>query len=97
MTKEDLRGVLGWCTVINFGLLMLWFFGFLVFHDVVYQIHSSMFKLSPERFDEINYSLMGYYKLSIFFFNLMPYIALRIIQGSRSKVVSSAERAANRP
>ena len=80
MSREDLRGVLGWCTVINFGLLMLWFFGFLVFHDVVYQIHSSMFKLSPERFDEINYNLMGYYKLSTIFFNLMPYIALRIIR-----------------
>ena len=79
MTKEELRGVLGWCTVINFGILMLWVFGFLVAHDFIYQIHSSMFKLSPERFDEINYNFMGYYKLGTFFFNLMPYIALRII------------------
>ena len=72
MTKQDLRGILGWCTVINFG--------FLVAHDFIYQIHSSMFPgLSPERFDELHYQLIGFYKLSVFLLNLVPYIALRII------------------
>jgi hypothetical protein len=80
MTREDLRGVLGWCAVINIGFLMVWFFGFLLAHDVVYQIHRSMFPgLSPERFDELHYQLIGFYKLSVILLNFVPYIALRII------------------
>ena len=80
MTRQDLRGILGWCTVINFGFMMLWFFAFLVAHDFVYQVHSSMFPgLSPERFDELHYQLLGFFKLSVILLNLVPYIALRII------------------
>ena len=61
MTREDLRGILGWCAVINFGFLTVWFFGFLLAHDVVYQIHCSMFPgLSADRFDELHYQLIGF-------------------------------------
>ena len=80
MTKEDLRGVLGWCTVINFAFMMLWFFAFLVAHDLVYQVHSFIFPgLSSERFDELHYQLIGFFKLSVMLLNFVPYIALRIV------------------
>ena len=79
MTKEDFRGILGWCTVINFGFMMLWSLAFVVAHDFVYQVHSTMFSLSSERFDELHYQLLGFFKLSVILLNLVPYIALRII------------------
>ena len=80
MTRQDLQAVLGWCTVINFAFMMLWFFAFLVAHDFVYHVHSSMFSgLSSERFDELHYQLLGFFKLSVILLNLVPYIALRII------------------
>ena len=82
MTRQDLQAVLGWCTVINFGFMMLWFLAFLVAHDFVYQVHSSMFPgLTPESFDVLHYQLLGFYKLSVMLLNLVPYIALRIIGG----------------
>ena len=80
MTRDDLRAGLGWCTVINFGFMMLWFLAFLGAHDFVYQVHSTMFSLSPERFDELHYQLLGFFKLSVMLLNLVPYIALRIIR-----------------
>ena len=79
MTRQDLQAVLGWCTVINFGFMMLWFFMFVVAHDFVYQVHSTMFSLSSERFDELHYQLLGFFKLSVMLLNFVPYIALRII------------------
>lgn len=78
MTRKELLAFLGWCTVINFGVMIVWFFGFLVAHDVIYKIHNSMFKLSPERFDELHYQLIGFYKLSVILLNCVPYIVLRI-------------------
>jgi len=35
--------------------------------------------LSAERFDELHYQLLGFFKLSVILLNLVPYIALRII------------------
>jgi len=32
-----------------------------------------------ERFDDVNYALMGFFKLSIILFNIVPYLALRIV------------------
>ena len=85
MTRQDLQAVLGWCTVINFGFMMLWFLVFLVAHDLAYQIHSSMFPgLSSVRFVEVHYQLLGFFKLSVILLNFVPYIALRIISGRSS-------------
>lgn len=79
MTIEIVQAVLAWCTVINIGLLLWWFLFFALAHDWVYQLHSRWFKISIERFDAIHYAGMAFFKLSIFIFNLTPYLALRII------------------
>ena len=55
MTRQDFQAALGWCTVINFGFMMLWFLAFLVAHDFVYMVHSSMFPgLTPENLSLIH-------------------------------------------
>ncbi len=77
MTAETLRDVLGWCTAINFGVLLVWIVGFVVAHDLIFRIHGKWFSLSQERFDTIHYTGMAFFKMSIFLFNLAPYLALR--------------------
>ena len=78
MSAELVREVLGWCSLINLGLL-LWWFLFLAFaHDWTYRIHSKWFRLSMERFDAIHYAGMAFFKIGIIIFNLVPYLALRI-------------------
>jgi hypothetical protein len=78
MTVEIIRDVLAWCSVINVGLLLLWALGFMLAHDLIYRIHGKWFKLSAERFDAFHYLGMGFFKIGIILFNIVPYFALRI-------------------
>lgn len=79
MTVELLRAALGWCTLINYAVLAWWFLFIVFAHDLTYRLHARWFKLSEERFDSIHYTLMGFFKLIVLVFNLVPYLALRIV------------------
>jgi hypothetical protein len=79
MTIEVIRSALAWCTVINWGLLLLWFLFFILAHDWTYRIHSKWVNLSVDKFDAINYAGMALFKIGIFLLNLVPYFALRIV------------------
>ena len=79
MTTELLLQMLGWCSLINYMILLMWFIMFMSAHDWLYNIHSLWFNLSKEKFDHFHYISMAIFKLLIFVFNLTPYIALRII------------------
>jgi len=75
---ETIRSVLGWCALLNLGVLLFWFLFLTVAHDWTYRMHRKWFVLSEVQFDAIHYTGMGLYKLALFFFNIVPYIALRI-------------------
>ena len=77
MTLELLREFLAWCSVINLGLLFLWFFGFMIARDWIQQIHGKWFRLKPETFDAMHYAGMGIFKACILIFNVVPYLVLR--------------------
>lgn len=79
MTIELAREILGWCVVINLGILLWWFAFFIFAHDLVYKLHSKWFSISVEKFDAIHYSGMAFFKLTVFIFNLAPYLALLIV------------------
>ena len=79
MTAILVREILGWCALINFGLL-LWWVLFIVFaHGWTYRLHNRWFRISIEQFDAMHYAGMGLFKLAVVIFNLVPYLALRII------------------
>ena len=77
---ENLRTFLGWCTFINVGMFAVWSLAFVFAHDLMFKVHTRWFKISEERFDEIHYTMMGYYKLAVILFNLTPYLVLRLVQ-----------------
>jgi len=79
MTVELTIAVLGWCTLINFSLLIWWFLFLVMAHDWTHRLHAKWFRLSPEQFDTLHYSLMGVFKMGVIIFNLVPYLALRIV------------------
>ena len=79
MPLETVRDVLGWCTLINLALLLYWWAWLIFAHDWVYNFHTRWFKISTEQFDAIHYGLMGWFKLTFIVFNLVPYLALRIV------------------
>ena len=78
MTLDLFREFLGWCTLINWAMLLLWFGCFSVGHESFYRFHSRYFELSREKFDEIHYQGMAGFKLLILVFNFVPYLVLRI-------------------
>jgi hypothetical protein len=79
MSIERVRKTLLWCTVINYGVLLVWFLVFMLAHDWLYGLHGLWFHLSMEQFDALHYGGMALYKIGIPLFNLVPYIALRMV------------------
>ncbi len=82
MDLETLRCFFGWCTLINIGLLLFWFLFMAFAHDFVYQMHTKWFKLSKQRFDEIHYAGMAFFKICIFIFNFVPFVVLHVLDKS---------------
>ena len=83
LTKENIRKFLGWCTVINLGHLLYWILALSFARDWVFWVHTSAVEISKESFAEINYAMMGYYKLAVILFNVTPYLVLRFAKFSR--------------
>ena len=76
---ETIRSVLGWSSVINIGIIVSWFLLFAVARDWIYRIHGKWFAMLVERFNAIHYAAMAVFKCGILSFNLVPYLALRIV------------------
>jgi hypothetical protein len=79
MSIELMRSFLLWCTVINYGILLMWFAMFVWAHEWIQRIHGRWFRLTAEQFDCLHYAGMSVYKIGILLFNLAPYVALRIV------------------
>jgi hypothetical protein len=79
MSIEVTRNFLLWCTVINYGVLLVWFLLFAFAHDWIQRIHGRWFRLSSEQFDALHYGGMTIFKIGIILFNLVPFVVLRIV------------------
>jgi hypothetical protein len=84
MSIDTLGDVLLWCTVINYAVLLVWFLFLVAAHDWVHRLHGRWFRLTSEQFDAIHYAGMAVYKIGILLFNLVPYVALRIVGSDAS-------------
>ena len=76
---ETLRAFFGWCTVINMGILI---FASIVtgpMRGAIFGIHARMFGMSEADLPRAYFQYLAQYKIAIFVFNLVPYIALVII------------------
>ena len=79
MNLRTARRVLGWCLIINLGLLCVWFAMFAFGHDWMYAMQCKWFKITPEQFDFVQYAALGFCKILMFVFTFVPYFALRIV------------------
>jgi hypothetical protein len=80
MTFEATRTLLLWCTVTNYGVLLVWFLVFVFAHDWIQRIHGRWFRLSREQFDALHYAGMSIFKIGIILFNLVPFVVLSILR-----------------
>jgi len=79
MSLEKMPDVFLWCAIINYGLLLWWFLLFARAHEWLYRLTGRWFRLSVEAFDRMNYLGMMLFKIAIILFNLVPFVALRIV------------------
>ena len=74
-----IREFLGWCSVINIGLLMFSSIFVIVARKTAIRIHSKMFNLDEKFLSEAYFQYLGQYKIAIIVFNIVPYFALKIM------------------
>lgn len=79
ITVEQLTAFLGWSSLINIGILLISTLFVVWRRDFAIKIHSSMFDLDPQAVPKMYFDYLGRYKLLLLVFNIVPYLALRII------------------
>lgn len=76
---EVVREFLGWCSVINIGLLFISTIMLIAMRGWIANIHAKMTGVSEAELPRIYLEFLGSYKTFIIVFNLVPYIALKIM------------------
>jgi hypothetical protein len=67
------------CTVINYGLLILWVILTLSGNWLI-SLNAKLFKVPEEQIRDASFKGIMFYKLAIMFFNLVPLIALHFVK-----------------
>jgi hypothetical protein len=75
---QTLREVLGWCAALNLGLLAFSSLVLITAGPSIKRLHARMFDLSEGDLSRAYFQYLAQYKIAIFVFSLVPYIALRI-------------------
>lgn len=80
MPVPQLESFLLWCAAINYGVLLLVFGAWVFAGDALYRLHARWFTLDRARCDFAIYLMLGLYKLAIWMFCLVPWLALKLMQ-----------------
>ncbi|MCW8962194.1 MAG: hypothetical protein OQL16_00265 [Gammaproteobacteria bacterium] len=80
MSMSEVRDVLMWSAIINYSVLLWWFFFITMAHDWTYRMHSRFFQLTEQQFDVTHYAGIGLFKILVFIFNIVPWLAILIIE-----------------
>jgi hypothetical protein len=79
MNIETLATFLGWCTLINYALLIVATLVYVAFRELMSGIYSKLFGLASEDFAREYLRYLAYYKILVIVFNLVPWIVLRFL------------------
>jgi|MEHZ01.3.fsa_nt_MEHZ010956653.1_12 hypothetical protein len=79
ISLEMLTAFLGWCSVINIGVLIFSTVAVMAFRSSIVSIDSKMFDLDEAELPKLYFWYLACYKIATLVFNLAPYIALKIM------------------
>ncbi|MGB5487731.1 MAG: DUF6868 family protein, partial [Lysobacterales bacterium] len=65
--------------IINTGMLIFLALIYLLVPNLAYRLQSKFIPISRETFDVVFYSFIGFFKVIVLVFNVVPWIALLII------------------
>ena len=81
---KTLATFLGWCTIINFGILLLGVLIWILAIPYTSQLAASM--ISPHEVKISFFNGLTIYRAGIVLFNLVPYIVLKIMGRAQADV-----------
>jgi hypothetical protein len=76
---ETIREFLGWCSVINIGMLLVSTIMLTIMRSWVIKIHASTTGVSEMELPRIYIEFLGNYKILIIILNVVPYISLSVM------------------
>ena len=76
---DVVREFLGWCSVINVGLLAVAALALVWLRGWASKIHARMFGLSEQDISREYFRYLARYKTAVLVFNVVPYVALRLM------------------
>ena len=79
MSIKVIRAFFKWCTIINGGLLILASLLLRFAGDWVFAMHRAWIPITRDAFPDEIYLLLGFLKILVIVFNLVPYLALVIV------------------
>ncbi|MEM9646409.1 MAG: DUF6868 family protein [Planctomycetota bacterium] len=79
MTMIDVANFLGWCMIFNFGLLLFTTLVLVMFRKQIVRLHGKWFDMEPGDLPQAYFRYLANFKLLIIVFNLVPYLALRML------------------
>lgn len=79
MTIETLATFLGWCSVINIGLLLFGGLLWVLLKDGLSEFVGKFFGVTEDEVKLTFFHVLMHYRTAILFLNLVPYVALKIM------------------
>jgi len=78
-TIEVMREFLGWCSVINIGLLILSAILVVLLRGPMSRIHAKIFNLDQNDLSRAYFQFFAQYEIAVTVLNIVPYFALLIM------------------
>ncbi len=83
---ESLAGIFIRCFFLSVGLLLLWFFFYVLGGgEWSYSMNSPWSALSRHDYDLLNYCAMAFVKMCAILFFLFPYLSIRMVLQKKKK------------
>ena len=79
MDLDKLQEFLFWSLVVNVGIYIVSLVGVLSLRRFMCKIHAALFGISQEMANKVLYQYLAIYKLLLIVFNLVPWIAIQLI------------------
>ena len=79
-TVSTLTELLGWSSIINICMLIAASLAVMLMRDSMIKLHGKMFGLDTTDLTRAYFQYIAQYKIAILVFNIVPYIALKIME-----------------
>lgn len=83
---KTLATFLGWCTIINFGIYLFGLLAWMLVNEPICQLTAPMMGVTPHEGKVAFLNGAMVYRAGIFILNLVPYIALKIMDRAQADV-----------